>query len=241
MTHRLIAKPFEAGAGSAGRPGPLGAILAGGTSRRFGGRPKALAEVGGRPILERVRDALDTVAEDVVLIANDPAPYSPFDLLILGDAFEGVGPLAGLHAALAWARERGLPGALCVACDMPFVSADVLRTVWARARETGANVVAPWSAGPRGVEPLCAYYAVASLETIAGRARARAGELVELLDALGAEVLPREEVEAMGDPERLFMNVNDSAGLERARALAAPAPTTAPAPSPGVARRPDHP
>jgi len=48
----------------------FGAILAGGGSRRFGA-PKALAQVGGRAIVERVRDALMEAGAEVGVIAGE--------------------------------------------------------------------------------------------------------------------------------------------------------------------------
>lgn len=220
--------PAAAGTATGAAAGPpLGAILAGGRSRRFGGEPKALAEVGGRPILDRVRTALEAAVGDVVLIVNEPEPYERFGMEMRGDAFADAGPLAGLHAALAWAVERDRPGAVCVACDMPFVTADVFRGLCARALEAGADAVAPESGGPGGVEPLCAYYSTAALGTIEARVRDGARELVGLLDALDVAVVPRTDVEAWGDPAVLFMNVNDRTELRRARKAAGAAPQRA--------------
>ncbi|MBV9108579.1 MAG: NTP transferase domain-containing protein, partial [Gemmatimonadetes bacterium] len=58
---------------------PLGAILAGGASSRFGA-PKALAKVGGRRIIDRVRMAVADAVRDAVLIANEPAVFGDVDL-----------------------------------------------------------------------------------------------------------------------------------------------------------------
>src|SRR4051812_1036914 len=107
---------------------PLGAILAGGASSRFGA-PKAWAEVGGRAIVLRVHDALLQAAGRAVLVCNDPAAFAALGWGTRADRVPGAGPLAGIETALRAAKELSLGGALCVACDMPFVSAALLAEI----------------------------------------------------------------------------------------------------------------
>ena len=49
-----------------------GVIQAGGKSTRMGGTPKALLELGGRPIIERVASVLREVVDDVLVVTNTP-------------------------------------------------------------------------------------------------------------------------------------------------------------------------
>lgn len=198
----------------------FGAILAGGASRRFGA-PKALASVGGRRIVERVRDALAEVAGEAVLIANEPRLFDGVGMELRGDAVAGVGPLGGIVTALRWAMERGHAGALCVACDMPFASAALLRTIAARA---GDAVVVPESRGRRGVEPLCAWYPAACLPAAERLMAGGSWALHELLGAVPSVRIPLAEVERCGDPGILFLNVNTPADHELAERIAASGP-----------------
>ncbi|HEX2080425.1 MAG TPA: molybdenum cofactor guanylyltransferase, partial [Longimicrobium sp.] len=141
---------------------PLGVILAGGASRRFGA-PKALARAGRRRIIDRVCDALSAAVPEVVISANDPALFADLDLPTRADEIRGQGALGGIHTALRWAAERGRSGALVVACDMPWITAELLRTIAERAASSEADAVVPESGGRRGVEPLCAWYSVRCL------------------------------------------------------------------------------
>lgn len=203
---------------------PLGAILAGGRNSRYGSH-KALAEVGGERIVLRVRAALEAVAEPVVLVANEPGVYAPLGLPMRPDARAGLGPLGGIHTALLWARELDAPAAVAVACDMPFVPAELLRWLAAAARETGdgapPDVVVPESTSRRGMEPLCALYTVRCLEAIESRADAGDLRMVGFFDDVLVRRLPLEQVRRLGDPEVLFMNVNTPEERARADALAA--------------------
>ncbi|HYR10375.1 MAG TPA: molybdopterin-guanine dinucleotide biosynthesis protein B [Longimicrobium sp.] len=196
---------------------PLGVILAGGASRRFGS-PKALARVDGRRIIDRVRDALSAAVADVVVSANEPELFADLGLPMRADGVAGVGALGGIHTALGWAAERGRSGALVVACDMPWVSSELLRMIAERAASTSADAVVPESGGRRGMEPLCAWYSVRCLPQVQRMMDEGERRVHRLIDRIQAEVIPVAEVRRIGDPGILFLNVNtvdDLRGAER--------------------------
>lgn len=103
-------------------------ILAGGFGRRLG-RDKATCQAGGRPLLHWSALAADRVSEDIV-VARRPDQQFPaldgVDWREIVDHRHDRGPLAGLEAALPLI-EHDL--AVAVACDMPFLQADLLRAV----------------------------------------------------------------------------------------------------------------
>lgn len=193
----------------------LGAILAGGASRRFGS-PKALAEVGGRRIIDRVRDVLAEAADEMMLITNEPDRFGGIALPMSGDRAPGLGPLAGVEAALLRASERGASGALCVSCDMPFLSAALLREIASRGDE--ARAVVPESG--RGIEPLGAWYPVSVRMAVSRLLASEDRSLRALLDTVETVRIPVDEVRRFGDPEILFFNVNTPGDLERAERIA---------------------
>ncbi len=212
----------------------LGVIQAGGRNTRYGAH-KALAAVAGAPILERVRAAVAAVAPDVVLVANEPEVYRATGLEIRPDAREGAGALGGILTALYWARERGAHAALVVACDMPFVSADLLRALVAERAGSSAgpdagplpDVVAPESGGRRGVEPLCALYGTRCIEPIERALDRGDRRVISFFDDVLVHPLPLERVRTFGDPAVLFMNVNKPEERERAETIAAGLATAA--------------
>ena len=117
-----------AGASAIMRPVPLmprvsGVILAGGKSRRMGGSPKALLPFGGRPLIEQIAETLRSVLPDCLVVTNTPELYGSLGLPMVGDVFPEGGSLGGIYSGL-----RAAPGdaALCVACDMPFLSAPLV-------------------------------------------------------------------------------------------------------------------
>ena len=192
-------------------------VLAGGASRRLGGALKGLELVGGRRIIDRVVDALRPVTTEVVLAANDAssANWLP-GVVVLHDRIRDAGGLAGVEAALA----RGTD-ALVVAWDMPFVPVAVLEDIVATANADDADVVVPESNSPFGFEPFCAYYAarVAAELTafLTSGSRAPRDFLARLKRA---RRVPRQRIERIGDPGRLFLSVNSPQDLAAARAAA---------------------
>ncbi len=201
----------------------LGVIMAGGRNTRYGAH-KALAEVGGERILDRVRAALATVAPEIVLVANEPEVYGGAGLALRGDVRPGTGVLGGILTALHWAGERGRAGALVVACDMPFVPTGLLWDIVRRAAADGArprpDVVAPESGGRRGLEPLCAWYGTGCIGAVERALDRGDRRVVAFFDEVQVESIPLETVRRYGDPGVLFLNVNTPEERELAQRLA---------------------
>lgn len=195
--------------------GVRGAVLAGGASSRYGGRPKGLERVGGRRILDRVVEALvEATGQLPLLVANHPdAPAWRPELRVVADRRPDTGTLGGLYTALV---EAPAP-VLCVAWDMPFVPAPLLARL---ARELDrADAVLPASGGRRGAEPLAAAYGPgcrAAMERALDRGDYRA---IGFHAAVRVAILPPDEVAAFGEPARLFFNVNTADDLARAQTL----------------------
>jgi molybdopterin-guanine dinucleotide biosynthesis protein A len=182
----------------------IGAVLAGGESRRFGS-DKAAALVMGRSLVERAAETLARVLPEVVIVSSRaPATAS---WLHVPDERAGQGPLAGIEAALRYAHDRGLDGAFVLACDLPLVDAPTVEAVIAA---LGPALAAAPSRDGRW-EPLCAAYRVECLPWASGaldRGERAAHALLEAVSAVGV-VLP-------GDR---FLNVNTREDQARVTAV----------------------
>lgn len=188
----------------------VGAILAGGSSRRFGTR-KALAEWRDRPLIEWVIEAHRVATTEFCIVANDAAAFARFGAPIVADRYPGRGPAAGIHAALEWAGTRGASGIWCTPCDAPLVSPDLAGKLIAAAR--GADAVLPRSDGPLGYEPLFGWYAVTAAGEFASALESGIGAMHEIVPRLGRVVyLPADPV-PLGNPDRAFRNINTPADL----------------------------
>jgi molybdopterin-guanine dinucleotide biosynthesis protein A len=187
------------------------AIIAGGKGVRFGGRVKALLEVGGRTILARQLAVLRPLCGEVVVNANDPAPFAGCGARVVADELAGEGPLSGLGAALAAVRA---PWLLIVASDMPYLEPRLLELLIARASDD-VDVVMPTVGGYP--EPLCAMYSQRCAPVIAARLAAahyRASALVTEGELRVAWV-DEDELRAVDPDLRTFVNVNAPTDLAR--------------------------
>jgi molybdenum cofactor guanylyltransferase len=91
----------------------LGAIIAGGGSRRFGG-DKAAALLNGRALIDHVADALRPQVDALIVCGRDlPGLDSVADR-----PTADMGPLGGLCAALHYAAQHKYDAVLTAGCDV---------------------------------------------------------------------------------------------------------------------------
>jgi molybdopterin-guanine dinucleotide biosynthesis protein A len=182
----------------------VGVFVGGAASRMGGVRKGLLAAPGqGRSIAEHLLALGDSLSADCLLVGEAGA-YASTGRKALPDAREGSGPLGGLVALLEHAGARR---AVALACDMPYVTAGLLRRL--TLLESAAPIVAPRSVlAPDGAsrwEPLFARYdAPRVLASARSRLARGALSLQPLLDELGAQELTLEgdERRAMRDWDR---------------------------------------
>lgn len=102
----------------------LGAVLAGGRSRRFGS-DKAVALLDGETLIERVISALSGQV-DAVVVCGRVMTIAGAGLTCVADRpAADLGPLGGLNAALFHAAQSGFDRVLSVPCDAPFLPGDL--------------------------------------------------------------------------------------------------------------------
>ena len=180
----------------------------------MGGRPKALLEVGGRRIIDRVLDVVKSVTDDVLLVTNTPDLYASLGVAMVPDVLPDRGALGGIYSGL-----RAAPGecAFTVACDMPFLMPEVARLVIDRAPL--ADVVVPVCGGR--YEALHACYAKSCLAPIEARLREGRLKVAGFYEDVRVHAISEEEVARLRGSEIAFMNVNTPDELARAEELVA--------------------
>jgi molybdopterin-guanine dinucleotide biosynthesis protein A len=187
----------------------VGAVLAGGAGSRIGGA-KALVELAGRPLVSYPLAAVADAGLEPLVVAKRATPLPALEARVAVDSVEGPHPLHGVSTALAAGGGRPV---VAVACDMPFVTAELL--AWLAGLDGTAVPVVDGA-----IQPLLARYAPhvgPGLDAAAHRGSSAASAIA----ALGPRRIARSELAAFGDPERLLFNVNDARDLERAAALLA--------------------
>ena len=168
-------------------------------------------------MLDRVADALaEATGRPPILIANaDDAGSWRADLTVHADRVPGLGSLGGILTAVEVAGP-----VLCVAWDMPFVSAALLAAL--AGALPGHDAVLPESDSRRGLEPLCAAYGPACGPAIRAALARGDRRAIGFHADVRLKRLPRERVLQYGDPGVLFFNVNTPSDLAHAESLCRP-------------------
>ena len=190
-----------------------GAIVAGGASSRFGGQAKGLLHVGGRRIIDRIAAALRPVVENVAVVSNAPDAdeWMP-GAAVWRDERSERASIVGIHTALLHAET-----VIVVAWDMPFVTQALMQAL-ARGLTPRASAVVP--DGPHGPEPMCALYTRACMPVVEAALTGGDWRMTALVERLPRLVrIPLDTLTKLGDPARLFFNVNTPEDLAAAEAM----------------------
>ena len=187
-------------------------IVAGGRSSRMG-REKALELFRGRSMIDWIIERLSAQVDEIVLNANgDTRRFAQLGLQVIIDLRSDVGtPLAGLHAALAFAKNNGFDAVLTTPSDVPFLPADLLQRLLA------ANRDAVISASGGQLHYLTGLWSPGLLPAIEDAVKQpRTPRLQDWCRACGAAV-----VEWSANPYDPFFNINTPEQLAEAERIAA--------------------
>lgn len=187
-----------------------GFILAGGTSSRMGTN-KAQLKLAGRTFVACISDALSSIATSTRVVGASEEAASN-DLRIVPDVYTKWGALGGVHAALHACRAEW---ALIVACDLPFVSAELFGRL--ASLRGNFDAIAPVQADGRP-QPLCALYRVAAcLDPAQALIEKQERRPRVLLQTVRTRWVASEEFSDLQNAAILLMNVNTPEDYEQAR------------------------
>jgi molybdopterin-guanine dinucleotide biosynthesis protein A len=180
-------------------------ILAGGRSRRMG-HDKATLPAGDGTLIEHLARRLAPVVDDIIIAGGSVAP--PFEgARAVADRQPGLGPLAGMLAGLAAAKQ---PHVWVVACDLPDVEPALGGLLLALAGDYEAVVPRP-DPEPEGV---CALYVRELAPRIEGLLTAGQRSIKSLLDRSIVRYVASDELRAVDPQLRSFRNINTPADYD---------------------------
>lgn len=189
------------------------AILAGGIGKRLGTN-KALLEIEGKTILDRIMEKILEVFPSVLLVVKDEGSplsgdYGP-RVKVVADSLPGKGPLGGIYTAL---EHSAAPYVFVMACDMPYPNLELVRRLLSEA--PGREAVVP----RRGsyIEPLFAVYHRDTRQRIKKRLEAGDLKIHDFIDEIDALFLEEEDICGCDPDFRSFFNINTPEDLRKAR------------------------
>lgn len=174
-------------------------ILTGGASRRMG-TDKSQLRIEQETFTELIAAVLLKITDSITIVGRAP---EEFRFPSVSDVYPKWGALGGLHAALT-ACER--EWAIIVACDLPFVSAELFS--YLAEKRLDHEAVVPIQPDDRP-QPLAALYRV-------DPCRQRAAELIEagrrrpldLLEAVKTRWVAFDELRNFARAQSFFVNIN---------------------------------
>ena len=197
-------------------------ITAGGRSSRMG-RDKAWLEIGGRPMIERVVEALKPVTTSIGIIANSD-DYLRLGFPVFADTHTGVGPLEAIRTALANSPTEWV---VLIGCDMPFVTSELFAFLLSIAeqettdygrRTADGGVAAVVPLNENGLpEPLCAVYSRAALPAVTALIADGGRKVSDLFDRTRTRFVAFDEVKDLPRAGLFFENINTPEDYESAQ------------------------
>lgn len=187
------------------------AIIAGGQSRRMG-QDKALVDLGGKTLIQRVIDRCANLGQsETLLITNAPADYAHLGLPMHADALPGKGALGGIYTAILQANNDWV---MTLACDMPFINADLLRLMLDQ-RDDTVDIVAPRVNGYP--QALHAMYRKTCLAPIREQLDRHQLKIIRFYSRARPRYLDEDEYRDLDPQGRAFANLNTPEELAQAR------------------------
>ena len=186
-------------------------ILSGGKSIRMGTN-KSFLKIGDKTVIERMRDLLQSMFKDVILITNEPGDYKFLGLPIYEDVFRHRGPLAGIHSGL---KHSKTDLNFIISCDLPLLTKEMINYLI----EYKTNKLITVAKADGFIQQLAGKYSkeclspaekilqeVVNNENRNAVQKKRKCNVLSLIDLIGAEIIPAESLPFYN--EDLYFNMN---------------------------------
>jgi len=164
-------------------------------------RNKSLLPFRGKPMIRHQLDLLQPLFSEILISANNPAPYADLGIRVVPDIFAEPCSLSGIHALL---EAVTAPRLFVVACDMPFLNPDLIQ----RMLEVPGDfdVIVPES--EEGLEPLHAIYSRSCLPAIELAAKARRWKISDFYEGLWVDQMAVRTGVWLVEGRSPFLNAN---------------------------------
>ena len=180
-------------------------ILAGGKSSRIGTN-KALLQVEGKPLIQRLVDLLDPMFSEVVISSNEPDLYNFTGKKIVQDIYSARGPLAGIHSILKFTNTKMN---FIISCDIPLIGTELINYIVNY--ETVKDIILPLADGR--IQQTCGLYSKNILNEVekllieSNQKNSKLkGSIYELMDRVPTEIVEVDKFDFYS-PD-LFLNIN---------------------------------
>jgi molybdenum cofactor guanylyltransferase len=177
-----------------------GIILSGGQSTRMG-KNKALLEVEGVRIIERIHALFEKLFQEILIIGDQKEVLAYLGAPVYPDVIPNQGAMGGLYTGLYFAS---FPYSFCVACDMPFLKRSLIDYLITHIDAYDAIV-------PRtrdGLQPLHALYSKSCAGVIKRMMEQKRTKIIDFYPLVNLRIIDEEEFRFLDPQNESFINVN---------------------------------
>lgn len=188
-----------------------GIILAGGVGKRFG-KEKSNIILGDFTILKILIKTLSLVFSEIIIVTREDQQLFFPDVQIESDIFPGKGSLGGLYTGLV---KSSNPYNFVCACDMPFISKDVIHILLKEINNEDA--VVPKINGH--FEPLSAVYSKTCIDIIRTSIETNHLKIIDLFDKFNFKQIDDCEFRRIDPNLYSFFNINTKEDYQQAKTI----------------------
>ncbi len=172
------------------------------------GKEKALIEIDGVPIIERVHTLFKRIFKETIIVTNHTEIYQHLDAKLYTDLIPNVGVLGGLYTGLFFSSFHY---SFCAACDMPFLKESLIQYLLQRIE--GHDIVVPRTED--GLQPLHAIYSKSCLAPIEKILERNQHKLTDIFPLVDAKIIDEAEFHSLDPMRESFININTPEDLLR--------------------------
>lgn len=165
------------------------------------GKNKALIQIDGVPIIERIHDLFKTLFPEILIVTNEVELFHHLEARIQPDLIPDQGALGGLYTGIHYSS---FPHVFCVACDMPFLKSSVIRYLIDQTKDY--DVVVPRTED--GLQPLHAIYSKNCLDAIRRIMEQKHFKIIDIYPLVKVNIVTEDEFLHLDPARESFLNVN---------------------------------
>ncbi len=157
-------------------------------------------------MIQRVRDALSSIFERLLIVGADREKYAFLEISTHRDIVPEMGALGGIYTGLASMPDEW---GFIVACDMPFINEKLVRAMFEM--RSGYDVVAPQIDG--FYEPLHAFYHRRCLDSVRKVLDSGSRQIILTYKDLKVKRVDEQTIRGMDPEMKSFVNINTPGDL----------------------------
>ncbi len=177
-------------------------ILCGGKSSRMG-FDKSKIEVDGKYLIELAAEKLETIFDEVVLVAEKKDKFRKLKYMVLEDLKKEYGPAGGIYTALKYAESKYV---FFMACDMPIVNIEYIEYMMKIAKENDYDCIIPRNG--KWVEPMYAFYSKDLVKDFEKGIYSNNLLLYDIIKNSRLHYIPEEITRSYSKDLEMFINLN---------------------------------